>query len=109
MTAPHDLADRYFALSAPEHVDELVALFTDDALVTDDGHEYRGRAAIRRWRASVPAVQHQVLESGADGEGHLARVRISGDFPGSPVTLLFRFGVAGSLIGSLLIRPVPAP
>lgn len=105
MTAPHDLADRYFALSVPERVDELVALFTADAVVADDGHEHRGSEAIRRWRASVPAVQHDVLETGPDGDGHLARARISGDFPGSPVVLLFRFGFAGPLIGSLRIRP----
>ncbi|BBG05519.1 MULTISPECIES: nuclear transport factor 2 family protein [Pseudonocardia] len=105
MTAPHDLVDRYFALSAPGHVDELVALFTPDAVVADDGHEHRGSEGIRRWRAPVPAVQHDVLETGPDGDGLLSRVRISGDFPGSPVVLLFRFGFAGPLIESLHIRP----
>lgn len=98
-----DVVTRYFALATRPDADAYVALFTDDAVVEDEHREHHGTAAIRAWRAGVPPVRYSVLST-SPGPG--ARVQVSGGFPGSPVTLTFRFGLAADgRIERLTIRP----
>lgn len=91
MSDPTELVDRYFRLARQRDSDAYLAQFASDAVAEDEGHEYHGIEAIRAWRNEVPPVSYTVggVEV-ADGE-HVARVEIAGDFPGSPVTLTFRF------------------
>ena len=39
------------------------------------------------------------------GDSYLAITRVSGDFPGSPIELRYRFTLRDELIGALDIRP----
>src|SRR5712691_7245877 len=60
--------------------------FTDNAVVKDEGHTHKGRAAIKEWKTVVTS--------------HLV-----GNFPGSPVDLRFFFKLEGDKIASLEIIP----
>lgn len=87
----------YFA-PAPD-LDAFLALFTEDAVVADEDREHRGTDAIRAWRAAVPPVTHAVRSAVAVAE-------VAGEFPGSPVTLEFRFDYAADgRISALRIAP----
>ena len=92
-SAEHTVVD-YFRLAAGPDLEAYFAQFTRAALVEDEGQEYHGIDEIRRWRTTVPPVRYDVLDivDGPDG-ATTARADITGDFPGSPVTLTFRFGV----------------
>ena len=104
-SAPATLIDRYFALAPSPDADDYLAQFLPDAVVEDEGHEHHGVAAIRAWRTEVPSVDYAVREVRRDGDAHVARVEVSGSFPGSPVDLSFRFAFAADgRISALAIR-----
>jgi hypothetical protein len=99
------LIDRYFDLAPLADTDAYFAQFAHDANVEDEGHDHHGLDAIRAWRHDVPSVAYAVREVTNDGSTHVARAEISGDFPGSPVELSFRFDFAADgRIGALAIR-----
>ncbi|OAM89238.1 nuclear transport factor 2 family protein [Termitidicoccus mucosus] len=86
----------------------LAACFTDDALVRDEGHEYRGRPAIAAWYADVSRNYRAVLavdEVSPLDDGAVLAGEVSGDFEGSPVRLRFRFTIEGGKIAALAIAP----
>ena len=80
--------------------------FTAAATVRDERQTYRGLAAIREWKAETKRkYKHRVtpLEL-IEREGvTLLKARLDGDFPGSPVTLQFRFALEGDRIAALEI------
>jgi hypothetical protein len=85
----------YFDLATTQpHTAAYFDQFTDDATVEDDGNTYQGIAAIRAWRTEVPTVHYDVQHVERHGSSARARAAVSGDFPGSPVTLCFEFDYA---------------
>jgi hypothetical protein len=99
------LIDRYFELAPRPDLGAYFAQFSDDALVEDEGHEYRGIEAVRAWRTEVPPVSYAVNDVEATDSGHTAKVDVAGDFPGSPARLTFAFEFAADgRIGALAIR-----
>jgi len=82
--------------------------FTDDAIVKDEGHAYKGRAAIKKWKVDSSAKYQYTSEPIAcerkDGK-IVVTSHLTGNFPGSPVNLryLFGFGLKGEKITSLEI------
>lgn len=86
----------------------LAACFTEDGVVRDEGRTHQGGVAIRAWAEEVREkyqVTQQVLEvNERDGET-VARVHVSGTFPGSPIQLSFHFTFRGDRIASLKIQP----
>src|ERR1700736_6779179 len=52
-----DVIRRYFVLDADREIDSIVALFSDDATVVDEGETRHGTTAIRAWQAG-PASQY---------------------------------------------------
>ena len=95
--------------SADKEDSESVArCFTEDAIVKDEGHTYRGRADIQQWKADVATKYRYTTEHLAceqkDGKV-VVTSRLTGNFPGSPVTLRFLFGLDGDKIASLEIIP----
>jgi hypothetical protein len=97
--------DRYFTLAATDPTGFL-AQFADDAVVTDEGRTHVGIAGIHAWRTSVPDVTYRVATVDTVGDRHDVRAEISGDFPGSPVTLVFELTFDGDRIRTLHIHPV---
>jgi ketosteroid isomerase-like protein len=86
----------YFAADSHADPDALAAAFAEGAVVLDEGGRHQGREAIRKWWiAAKEASQHVTEPVAATTEGDVVAVRaiVSGTFPGSPVTLLFRFTI----------------
>ena len=97
--------------------DEAVAgCFAQDAVVVDEGREWQGTAAIRRWRATVAtAYQYTVQVTGAEALGeadgaerHDVHVHLEGNFPGGEVDLTDRFALHAGRIAGLEIVPTKA-
>src|SRR6201993_3255834 len=88
----------------------------EDAVVVDEGREWRGTAAIRRWRATVAtAYQYTVQVTGAEAAGeadgaehHHVHVHLEGNFPGGEGDLTDRFAVRDGRIARLEIVPAEA-
>jgi hypothetical protein len=85
----------------------FIATFTDDALVTDDGHSYRGTAAILAWNehnVREYAVSMLVTEVVPQGAETAVTAQVSGTFDGSPATFRYTFTCAGGKIARLHIE-----
>jgi len=104
MTLPQPIA-KYFA---SEHNPEgLAQCFKADAILKDDGHSYEGVETITAFlaAASVKYNATTVPFDIKDNDGfHVVLAKVSGNFPGSPVNLSYRFGLDRGLIDSLEIN-----
>jgi hypothetical protein len=82
--------------------------FTTQAVVKDEGHTYSGREAIKAWKAAASAAYSYSSEPFAmeqrDGL-HVVTSRVTGNFPGSPLDLRYRFRLERGLIAALEITP----
>jgi hypothetical protein len=97
----------YFAHETTDP-EAVARCFTEDALVVDERHEHRGRAAIAAWNAAANAKYRfatDVLTKEVDGDRVTVRAKVTGNFPGSPIELRFRFTLAGGLIARLEVTP----
>lgn len=103
LTLPEPIA-AYFA--AEHNPEALAHCFTTQAVMKDVGHTYRGINAIKTFMAeasakysatSVPFAIERV-----DGF-QLVRANVTGNFPGSPIVLSYRFRLERGLIASLEI------
>ncbi|MGH7292859.1 MAG: nuclear transport factor 2 family protein [Myxococcota bacterium] len=104
---PFAVAAYFVAENAGGHA-AMAACFDADAEVADEGREHRGPAAIEAWaRDAAAKYRHRVLLLDARREGGECTVtaRVSGDFPGSPLALRFRFTLRGAHIARLQIQP----
>ncbi len=82
--------------------------FTENAVVKDEGHTHKGRAAIKEWKTDAAAKYEYTCEPLACDEQDGKTVVTShlvGNFPGSPVDLRFLFELEGEKIASLEIIP----
>ena len=100
-----DAINRYFAALNGRDNDGLLALFTPDAVVVDEGQTWRGSSEIRKWVDDVAfRFQYTVsvlgVDTASDAE-YVARVLLEGNFPGGSVELSVRFEVDGGKIGRL--------
>ena len=100
---------RYFELDPHRDGEGFVALFADDAIVTDEGETYQGTAEIRTWRKG-PATKYNYTTEISDAETlgaarYLVTGRLTGDFPGGTAALRWEFTVSGELISRLVIAP----
>jgi hypothetical protein len=106
----------YMAASASGNVDAIVACFTNDAVVVDEDHEWRGRPRIREWRERVATAYEYTVEVRSalprgqiDGlERHDVHTHLAGNFPGGTVDLTNRFGLRDRYIARLEIVPTEA-
>jgi hypothetical protein len=109
---PPNLPDpvrRYFELDADRDIDSIVALFTADATVVDEGETNRGTSAIHAWQlgpASRYTYTTEVLDAEALGpDRYLVTGRLTGNFPGGTADLKWDFTISGDHIASLVIAP----
>ncbi len=80
--------------------------FAPDAIVADEGHRHVGHAAIDAWWRDVHAKYQAVaepLEVNAKDDAHEVRAKVTGQFPGSPITLTFAFQMKDDRIAALRI------
>ncbi len=82
--------------------------FTETAVVHDEGHTYRGRAAIEQWKANASAKYQytsELLTCEQQAGKTIVTCRLTGNFPGSPANLRYFFELEGGKIASLEICP----
>jgi hypothetical protein len=89
----------------------LEACFTLDATVRDEGGTREGLKDIAEWRRETARkYQHTVTPIAiAERKGKtVVTAKLTGNFPGTPVTLDFVFKLEGDRITSLEIQPQAA-
>lgn len=95
------------ALDARE-VDQVLATLTTDAVVTDEGHDYKGHDSIGTWVATEAAeYTYTTAFTGATitGAGVDVGQHLEGDFPGGVADLHYRFTLDGTVISGVVIEP----
>jgi hypothetical protein len=79
---------------------------TDDAVVQDENETMRGKDTIEHWLATTIEkykFHFSPKTSRTDGAQTVVTIEVSGTFPGSPVTLDYRFAIDQDRIASLTI------
>ena len=96
----------YIDASNAHDVPSILACFADDATVRDENTTHRGKIDIERWATeTIEKYKFQFKPLGAkDGDNEtIVAVEISGTFPGSPISLDYRFALTSDKIASLTI------
>ena len=88
--------------------DEKTALasFSEDALVHDEGKDHRGRKAIGAWLHETLEKYQPRLTAGpvtVEDAETVVSMTVSGNFPGSPLTLAFHFRMEKETIAGLKV------
>lgn len=100
---PKGIAD-YFSAERSRSAEEVSRCFTETAVVRDEGSTYKGRDAIRGWKADASKKYNYTVEPFAvetEVGQTLVTSHIVGDFPGSPVDLRYTFVLDGEKIAEL--------
>jgi len=82
--------------------------FTENAVVKDEGHTHKGRAAIKQWKTEASAKYQYTSEPIAceERDGNIVVTsHLVGNFPGSPVDLRYFFKLEEDKIASLEVIP----
>jgi SnoaL-like protein len=88
--------------------DALAECFAPDATVRDEGQTLKGLQAIKAWRGETAKKYQHTVEpvAAATRDGKIVvSTKLTGNFPGSPVTLDFVFTLEGGKIAALEIKP----
>jgi ketosteroid isomerase-like protein len=102
---PESLAE-YFAAANTDDSDHIAACFAEDAVVRDEGRDIHGRSAVRTWAEETRRkyrFRAEVLAVEAAADRTIVTAHLTGDFPGSPVDLRYRFKLDGREIAALEI------
>ena len=87
----------------------VLAAFTADAVVTDEGHDHHGHQEINSWLTGSAAEYTYTTEftSATTADAGTVDVvqHLEGNFPGGVADLHFRFTLEGALISRLVIEP----
>src|SRR6267154_1946336 len=98
--------DLYVKLENSGDTEALSECFAPEAAVHDEGQIYRGVASITKWKAEAKKKYNHTITplevTSRDGKAIL-KAKLSGNFPGSPVTLTFSFALDAGKIASLEI------
>lgn len=84
----------------------IVACFSENAVVKDEGQTYMGLAAIRQWKMSTSSKYNYTVEPQSlreSKEQMIVTGLVAGNFPGSPVNLQYVFKLEGDKIAALEI------
>jgi hypothetical protein len=109
LNLPNPIAAYFTADKADKGDGEAISqCFTEDAVVKDEGHTHKGRAAIKQWKTDVSAKYKYTCGplACAETDGQtVVTCHLVGNFPGSPVDLRFFFKLEGERIASLEVIP----
>ena len=98
--------EKYVDASNKHDVKSILACFSDDAVVHDEGETLHGKQAIEGWIAKTIEkykFQFKPLSIKEDKVDVVVTVEVSGTFDGSPVTLDYHFTIENEKIISLII------
>ena len=87
-------------------VKAVLSCFSNGAVVRDEAREHRGAKEIEHWIATTIEKYKFQIKPLSESNGDVERVvamEVSGTFPGSPITLDYRFTLSGNKISSLTI------
>jgi ketosteroid isomerase-like protein len=101
-----DVLTHFFQAASRGDAEDAASCFAADALVHDELNNHVGREAIKTWLQKTIDLSHpqlDVLSSDTSDIGAVATVRLTGDFPGSPVEMNFEFVLADGKISNLKI------
>src|SRR5438093_13721120 len=96
----------YIDASNAHDVQSILACFADDATVRDENTTHRGKIDIEHWATETIEkykFQFKALSIEEHDREILVRIEISGTFPGSPISLDYRFALTTGKIASLII------
>jgi hypothetical protein len=99
--------DLYIKAENSGDVESLSECFASNATVRDERRTYAGLAAIKEWKAETKKkYNHTVapLEVSDRAGKTVLKAKLTGNFPGSPVTLEFSFVLEGGKIVLLEIQ-----
>jgi len=97
----------YVQLENAGDTETLSACFAPHAIVRDEGQTYEGLAAIKAWKAETKKQYHHTVTPLDVAQQHgktVLTATLTGDFPGSPVTVNFAFVLEAGKILSLEIH-----
>jgi hypothetical protein len=97
----------YVKLENAGDTETLSECFAPNAIVRDEGRTYEGLAAITAWKAATKQKYHHTvtpLEVAQEHGKTVLTATLTGDFPGSPVTVKFAFVLEAGKILSLEIH-----
>ena len=97
----------YFTAEATTDVETLADCFAADAVVRDEGRTIQGLDAIKVWKKDAKAKYQytvQPLDVVQDQATVKIRARLTGEFPGSPIEVTYRFVLANDKITLLEIQ-----
>ena len=95
----------YFAADGTDD-GHVAQCFTEDAVVIDERREHNGRQAIAQWKTEATTKYHytsEPLKADISAADIAVIARVTGEFPGSPIELQYRFTLAGDKIARLEI------
>ena len=99
--------DLYVEIENSGDIEALSECFAYDAIVRDEGHTYEGLAAIKEWKADTKKKYNHTVApvevAHRDGKTVL-KAKLTGNFPGSPLTVEFSFVLEDGKIVSLEIH-----
>lgn len=104
LTLPEPIAAYFAAEHKPE---ALARCFTAQAVMKDEGHTYTGVDAIKAFMAEASAKYSATTVPFAlerDDGCQIVKAKVTGNFPGSPIDLSYRFRLERGLIASLEIK-----
>jgi hypothetical protein len=99
---------RFIDASNARDLDAAVVCFAAGAVVEDEGETHRGLGEVQAWKqATEDRYRYMIDPTGIDQREGLAVVRatLAGNFPGSPVELVYEFTLVDDAIESLKIHP----
>jgi hypothetical protein len=99
--------DLYVRIENSGDIEALSECFASNATVRDQGRTYEGLAAIREWKAETKKKYNHTVAplAVADRDGKtVLKAKLTGNFPGSPVSLEFSFVLEHGKIVSLEIH-----
>lgn len=94
----------YFRAANAHDSTSLVDCFAEEAVVHDEGHIYRGLAAIREWNEATSkkyALTLEVTSVAEENRKFIVTIKASGNFDRSPLPLDFHFTIENQKITAL--------
>ena len=102
-----EVVTRYLAAANRFDAELAAACFTPNATVHDENRDYAGRDAIRAWVSETSRKYRPTFTPlrSVVGDGRVTlSVAVSGQFPGSPVTLDYDLRLQDGKISTLTIE-----
>jgi hypothetical protein len=97
----HPVIEAYLRSESDDGTDALEQVFSATAVVKDEGRLIEGIAAIKNWKQDTKQkYQFTVVPLGSRV---VVAVRLTGNFPGSPIVVNYTFGLQDGKIQTLEI------